>query len=237
MARTVFVHAGACDNRMWHAVTPALDETIDVELHELRGFGDTPLGEGPVAHAEDLEARLGDRPAALVGASFGGLLCLDVAARRPELVTALVLLDALLFEHDWSDELEAIDAEERRLLEAGDVDGAAALNARCWAGHGSSEVQQLVYEMQRHAFEQQLATPVGQLAPASVDLTAIRAPTLVVCGELDYADFVTISDRLGREIAGAERVTVAASGHLPALEQPAAVSRLLNGFLQPSSTI
>jgi 3-oxoadipate enol-lactonase len=236
MPRAVLVHAGACDNRMWHAVTPALDAAIDVELHELRGFGQTPMGEGPVTYADDLEARL-TQPVALVGASFGGLLCLEVAARRPDLVTALVLLDALLFDHDWSPELEAIDAEERRLLEAGDVEGAAALNARAWAGNGSPEVQQLVFEMQRQAFESQLAEPVEQLAPATVDLAAIRAPTLVVWGDRDHADFIAIGERLAREISGAEHAVVEGSGHLPALERPAAVSGLLNDFLQRRSTI
>jgi 3-oxoadipate enol-lactonase len=60
-----------------------------------------------------------DEPVALVGASYGGLVCLDFAARCPELVTKLVLLDAALPDHDWSDELRA-SAEE----EAGDLDAA-----------------------------------------------------------------------------------------------------------------
>ena len=43
-----------------------------------------------------LDETVGDRPAALVGNSFGGLVALEFAARRPELVTKLVLLDAPL---------------------------------------------------------------------------------------------------------------------------------------------
>jgi 3-oxoadipate enol-lactonase len=236
VTRAVLVHAGACDNRMWGSVTPALDDGIEVELHELRGFGETPLGVGPVAHADDLEARLTE-PCALVGASFGGLLCLEVAARRPDLVTALVLLDALLLEHDWSPELLAIFEEEERLLEAGDVVAAAALNVRSWAGHATSEVQQLVFEMQRRAFELQLSAPAEQLLPQGVDLGAIQAPALVVWGDRDHADFIAISQRLAREIPGAETAVVEGSGHLPALERPEAVSRLLNGFLQSRKTI
>jgi pimeloyl-ACP methyl ester carboxylesterase len=48
-----------------------------------------------------------DAPVTLVGASYGGLVCLDFAARRPELVTELVLLDAPLPDHKWSDEVVA----------------------------------------------------------------------------------------------------------------------------------
>jgi pimeloyl-ACP methyl ester carboxylesterase len=49
----------------------------------------------------------------LVGASYGGKVCLEVASSRPELVTALVLLDAPLPDHDWSEEIEG---ETSRLI-------------------------------------------------------------------------------------------------------------------------
>ena len=75
--------------------------------------------------------------------------------------------------------------------------------------------------MQRNAFELQLATPVEQLAPATIDLAAIKAPTLVVWGELDWPDFIAISQRLAGGIEGAETAVVEGSGHLPALERPA----------------
>ena len=46
--------------------------------------------------------------------------------------------------------------------------------------------------MQRNAFELQLATPAEQLVPATIDLAAIEAPTLVVWGERDWPDFIAI---------------------------------------------
>jgi pimeloyl-ACP methyl ester carboxylesterase len=97
----VLVHAGICDNRMWDAFEPLLDDGRAVHRHEMRGFGRTPLPREPFSHAEDLEAALRrlDPPAVLVGASFGGLVALEAAARTPELVGALVLLDAALPDH------------------------------------------------------------------------------------------------------------------------------------------
>ena len=81
--------------------------------HELRGFGETPLpaGRGVLA-LDDLVEALAGEPAALVGASFGGWVCLQVAAARPELVTELVLLDAPLPDHEWSQEM--VDFSARR---------------------------------------------------------------------------------------------------------------------------
>ena len=101
----VLVHAGVCDNRMWGPLEEALDGQLDLVRHELRGYGQTPLPErGTFSHAEDLEAAL-EGPAVLVGASFGGQVCLELAARRQDLVVALVLLDAALPDHEWSQEV------------------------------------------------------------------------------------------------------------------------------------
>jgi 3-oxoadipate enol-lactonase len=76
---------------------------------------------------------VGEGPAALVGASYGGLVCLDFAARHPECVTDVVLLDAPLPDHHWSQEVVAYAEEEERLIGAGDLDAATELNLSFWA--------------------------------------------------------------------------------------------------------
>ena len=197
--------------------------------HEMRGYGETPPPpRGTFSHADDLEAALGNGPAALVGASFGGLVCLEVASRRPGLVTELVLLDAPLSDHDWSAEVEDYWAEEDRLLEAGDLDGAAALNADFWA----PAVADRVLPMQRRAFELQTTTEAEGAEPGHIDLAAVTARTLVAVGELDRPDIHAIAERLGDEIEGAERAVIAGAAHLPALEQPTETAVLIRNFLR-----
>jgi 3-oxoadipate enol-lactonase len=197
--------------------------------HELRGYGQTPPPpSGTFSHADELEAALGDGPAALVGASFGGLVCLEVASRRPELVTDLVLLDAPLPDHDWSAEVEDCWAEEDRLLEAGDLDGAAALNADFWA----PAVADSVLPMQRRAFALLTSTEAEEDDPGEIDLAAVSARTLVAVGELDRPDIHAIAQRLEEEIEGAERVVIAGAAHLPALEQPGETAALIRDFLR-----
>ncbi len=219
----VLVHAGIGDASMWDGF-----ELPGAERHEVRGFGNTPLPDrGEVSDADDLEARLNTGPAALVGASFGGQVCLEVAARRPELVSELVLLAARVPDHDWSDEIIAFAEEEDRLLEEGDLDSAADLNARFWA----PAVADRVRTMQRRSFELQVSSAAEALEPESIDLRAIRARTLVVVGEDDKADFRAIAARLGYEIPGAELVTMPGVTHLPSLERPDETAALVRGFL------
>jgi pimeloyl-ACP methyl ester carboxylesterase len=107
----VLVHSGIASPDMWDG----LDVPGEVRRHQL---------------SEPLSA---EAPVALVGSSYGGLVCLDFAARHPELVTALVLLDAPLPDHDWSDEASTYAVEGERLMEAGDLDAVTELETRARA--------------------------------------------------------------------------------------------------------
>jgi len=169
-----------------------------------------------------LDDSFGGEPAALVGNSFGGLLSLDLAVRKPELVTRLVLLDAGLPDHEPSDELEQYALEEERLLEARDVDAAVELNLRFWC----PEVADRVRPMVAGALEWE-----GD-APERIDLGAVRAPTLVAVGERDKRDFHVIAERLARDIPDAELVVIPGAGHLPSLERPNETAALVRRFLR-----
>jgi 3-oxoadipate enol-lactonase len=163
-----------------------------------------------------------DAPAALVGASYGGLVCLDFAARHPDLVTELVLLDAPLPDHDWSDEVRGQWEEEERLIDAGDLDAATELNLGFWA----PAVAERLRPMARWALELDVEE-VGE-----VDLSAVRARTLVAVGENDRADLHLIADRLVRELPDAEYALIPGAGHLPSLERPEATAALVRRFLE-----
>jgi len=219
----LLVHAGIADSSMWDGF-----DLPGADRHELRGFGDTPMpAEGEFSHADDLEARIGDGPAALVGASFGGGVCLEVAARRPELVSELVVLAAPLPEHGWSEDVIAFSQEEDRLLEEGDLDSAADLNARFWA----PSVADRVRPMQRRSFELQLASGAEESYAERIELGAITARTLVIVGEDDKADFRAIAARLADEIPDARLVTMPGVTHLPSLERPDETAALVRDFL------
>jgi 3-oxoadipate enol-lactonase len=197
--------------------------------HELRGFGQTPMpASGGFSHAEDLIARL-DGPSALVGASFGGFVCLEAASRRPDLVGELVVLDAPLFDHAWSSEIERFAEHEEELLEQGEFRAAALWNAEFWLEDQSH--REFVAEMQERAFELQAESEAEEAQTESIDLGAIGARTLVAVGELDKPDFHQIAERLAAEIPGATHRVIEGAGHLPALERQQETARLVRGFL------
>ncbi|MEV1051605.1 alpha/beta hydrolase [Streptomyces sp. NPDC049887] len=245
----VLLHSSVCDRRMWDDQRNALARAgYRVVCPDFRGFGDTPAEAlRPYRDADDVLALLdglGIGRAAFVGASFGGGVAVEIAATRPERVTALALLCAALPGHEPGPGLLAFDEEEDQLLDAGDLDAAVELNVATWLGPEAGEtVRGRVRAMQRHAFEVQLAAdaeaeqagaePVDDEEP-SVDPSAITAPSVVVSGRHDLDDFRAMSARLTELITGARAVELPWAGHLPALERPAEVTELLRDFLRDS---
>jgi pimeloyl-ACP methyl ester carboxylesterase len=67
-------------------------------------------------------------------------------------------------------------------------------------------------------------------------LGEIRAPVMLVDGELDQPDFHRISDRLERELPDVRgRVTIAGAHHLPSLERPAEFDAAVLPFLRQNA--
>jgi 3-oxoadipate enol-lactonase len=201
--RTVVVHAGICDDRMW--------DGFNLPGKLVRHRLPAPLDDS-----------VGTEPVALVGASYGGYVALDFAAREPELVTRLVLLDAPLMDHDFSPEFMEYVEEEERLVEAGDLDAAVELNLAFWCPDIADRVRPMAAASMAIENAELPNPPLGE----------IRTPTLVGVGEHDKPDFRAISERLARELPNAEFVVIAGAGHLPSMQQPHETAALVRRFLR-----
>jgi 3-oxoadipate enol-lactonase len=74
------------------------------------------------------------------------------------------------------------------------------------------------------------------LALAALDLTPrlakLRKRVLVMCGELDHTTPPALARALAQLIPGAAYREIAASGHCPMLEQPDALVRSMQAFLE-----
>ncbi|MFF3071362.1 alpha/beta fold hydrolase [Kitasatospora sp. NPDC057904] len=231
----LLLHSSVCDRRMWDAQwQPLADAGYRVVRCDFRGFGDSPLADRPYSDAGDVLAlleHLGIESAALIGASHGGRVALTVAALRPHAVSALALLGAGMPGHEPSATLRAFGAREDELIEAGDVAAAVELNVSTWLGpDADEEARESVRRMQRHAFEVQ-AEATGGPDREEVDLTRITAPTLAVSGAHDLPDFREIAAALPVRLPGARHLELPWAGHLPNLERPHEVTRMLVDFL------
>lgn len=221
---------------MWEPQWKSLAERFRTVRCDLRGFGESPLPPERFNPADDVRQvlqTLGIDRANLVGASFGGRVALEITARWPELVDKLVLLSSEWEAIEPDLELRSFAEAEDRLLTDGDIDGAVELNVRTWLGaDASADHRSLVERMQRRAFEIQLeAGEDAVLTHEEVDPAGIESPTLVISGGGDLAHFREVAAALTDRIPRAEHRVLDWSRHLPSLERPTEMERLLLDYL------
>ncbi|WP_327635919.1 alpha/beta hydrolase [Kribbella sp. NBC_00482] len=108
----LLVHGWGGDSRAWSGLSFARHRVVTVDL---RGHGRSPVlrhGYRPADYAGDLAAlvdRLDLGPIVAVGHSMGGQIVAELALERPELVSAVVVVDPAY----GADEAEAATFEQR----------------------------------------------------------------------------------------------------------------------------
>ncbi|MGW5187940.1 alpha/beta fold hydrolase [Kribbella sp. NPDC004138] len=226
----LLVHAGVADSRMWARQVEELKSSNRVITLDLRGYGETPPAP-TYSDAGDVLAlleELGAKDVTAVGASYGGYVVQQVASRRPELFSRLVLLCAPTDNVPPDDELRALWGEENALLEAGDVDGATELTVRRWIGpEADDEARELLRVMQKRAYDVQLAAGDVDNEEWPVEPEKITAPVRLITGAHDFKFFTDSAEYLADRLPNAQRLHLPWAGHLPTLERPAEALALI----------
>ena len=228
----VLLHAGVADLRMWQTQVGVLAADRTVVRCDLPGYGGTAIAPGgDNSDAEDVIALLDElriERFALVGASYGGYVALQVASTVPERVERMVLLNpaADLVEPDES--MRDVWRQEGALVEGGDVAAAADLMVDTFLGPEAGDDQRaLVRDMQSRAYELQLAAGDEESRDLPVSLERILAPVTVVVGDQDLAFFQAIAGALSDGLPNSDLVRLPWAGHLPSLERPDETARLV----------
>ena len=177
----------------------------------------------------------------LVGHSMGGMVAQEFVLRHPEMVRALVLVDTA------ADLPQDIPWEERaRLMELARTDGMEALFEEVAQtpplGSQMIEENPQLIDIWREQFlmtslEGYLycGEAIGSRRPLLEELSQIRVPTLIICGELDEA-FLEPSQRMHEAIPDSELVIIVDAGHTPTLEKPEEFNEALLSFLTKVDT-
>ena len=233
----VLLHAGVADLRMWDTQAEELHIDHTVVRCDLRGYGKTPLEPGSDhCDAEDVLALLDHLAVdsfALVGASYGGYVALQVASAVPDRVERLVLLDTPAEVATPDERLRDFWSREGALLEAGDLDGATDLNVATWLGDEAAEDHRdLLWRMQRNAFDVQAKAGDVEGRELPVDPARITAPTTVVVGAHDLPFFRDTARILAERLPRAELVELPWAAHLPSLERPFETAHLVRASLE-----
>ncbi len=178
----------------------------------------------------------GATTAALVGHSMGSLVALEAAARHPAVVDRLVLIGTAAGMPVHADLLAAAARNDHVAIDMVNLWGHGFD-----AGLGGSRAPGVWMAGAAERLLEQAAPDVlyADLAACSAyrdglaSAAAVRAPTLLICGEKDQMTPLKGGRALAAALPGAELVTLIGAGHMLLAERPrevlAALARHLRG--------
>jgi pimeloyl-ACP methyl ester carboxylesterase len=242
----LLIHGGLGSLRMWDAQVPEFAERHRVVRFDTRGYGRSETEHVEFSNRADAVAVLAHVGAAtcdLVGQSRGGVIALDLALERPDLVEALVVAagGASGLEPDLPEGTLLPPWEEmERLWESKAWDQLAEMETRVWVdGWGRpstrvapalrARVRDWILENYRAAKEEGIAQPLDP--PAARRLADVTQPTLVIVGSLDEPGTVANGRTIGATIPGARLVEFEDAAHMVHLEDPGRFTRTVLDFL------
>ncbi len=245
----VLLHAGLSDLRMWDDQVGALARRHRVIRYDLRGYGRSPATDHETPHREDLYELLGFLKidaASLCGLSLGGYTAIDFALDHPDMVHALIPVSSGFSGyqpvHTRPQAEEVLFAEAEAARERGEFDRLVDVAVRIWVdgpGQSPNRVPQALRERVRAMFAANLPTDEKRRRlparppdpPAAARLSEIRAPTLVVVGDLDTSAIRSATDIMAERIPGARKLVLTGCAHLLNMERPEEFNRIVKEFL------
>ncbi|MEV0317129.1 alpha/beta fold hydrolase [Streptomyces sp. NPDC050658] len=241
----LLIHGSATSSRSWDSLVPLLAESRHVIRVDLPGHGRSaePAGGRGYEAAEQADTigaaldLLHVRHVTVVGHSSGGYTATALAELRPDLVTALALINS-------GPGMDAFIAPEALPIDPAHwPPGDEQLRQFASAGFrpGFHIPQELVDElrgMSIHVIASAMQACTGYLKQQALParLTAVGKPLLVVFGELDRRWQASSSAAQYRQVPGAEVVLMPDAGHTPILEEPVRTAALLLPFAERHAT-
>lgn len=240
----VFVHGTGTHRLTFGPVLDALPAGHALVTYDRRGFGGSRgrLANRMGLHAEDLAAlveHVSRGPATIVAQSGGAIVALQLASRRPELVERLILAEPvaqLTLVPSLGVVATMTALHTRRLL--GHKERAATGFYRWASGRtdGTSSWDTVPEDWKDIAVQhadavfreiRQMTLPI----PSARTIRSISSPATVVIGDVGQPVFHRTTRRVHRLLPRSEMVKVSDSGHLLAIDQPAAFAAVVTDAL------
>ena len=243
----VLLHPFPVHHEFWFPAAQALESRYRLILPDLRGHGDSGIGEGAATmakHAADI-ARVCDQEgvgrAVFIGVSIGGYVLFEFWRRYRGRVAALGLCNTRA-------QAETPESRAARLQAAADVLERGVepfIETMIPKLFGKTTIQTRpdLVDATRHMILKMSPLDINLVQrgmaerPDSVDtLKTINVPTMVLAGDEDVATPVPQAELMRHNIAGAEMKLIARAGHYAAFEQAEEVGRILRQFLDKISS-
>ncbi|MCF6233131.1 MAG: 3-oxoadipate enol-lactonase [Rhodobacteraceae bacterium] len=241
-APVVFSNSLGTDMRLWDAILPLLPKGLRIIRYDKRGHGLSSLPPAPysmsdlVDDVEGLLDLLEVKDCLFVGLSIGGMIAQGLAARRLDLIRAMVLSNtgAKIGTPDmWDTRIAAVNADGIGALADGVMER--------WFSSAFCATPELAI-WRNMLVRQPNAGYAGCCAAISgtdlVNTTSqLRLPVLGIAGSEDGSTPPDLVRETSGLVPGSKFELVRGAGHLPCVEQPEAFAAILNGFLRETGHV
>jgi pimeloyl-ACP methyl ester carboxylesterase len=238
----ILLHPFPANHEIWIPVAEALSGRYRVILPDLRGHGDSGVGEGPATmekHADDLirvmdDAEVGRAP--LIGASIGGYVLFELWRKQRGRVAALGLFNTKA-PADSPEGRAARLQVAKDVLERGTEPFLESMIPKLF-GRTSREMRPDLIDGALRMMRKMSPAGVAQVQrgmaerPDSVStLRMIDVPALIVTGEEDLLTGIDEAQLMQQNISRSELRVIPKAGHYSPWEQPKEAVRILRQFL------
>ena len=219
----VLLHGYPLDHHLWDEVAPLLEDTFDVIIPDLRGFGNSTMMAAPHSmddYASDIANlldRLNIQKAAIVGHSMGGYVALAFARLYPDHVSGLGLVSSQVL-------ADPPERKEGRYKSAVDV-SANGIGSVVEAMITKFTTDENLQAYARESMErQQPAAYIGALKamaerPDSTSLlSSFKFPVVIVHGDTDALIPIDRAREVKAALPEAHLVEISGAGHMPMME-------------------
>ncbi|CAN5866260.1 alpha/beta hydrolase [soil metagenome] len=237
----VLIHGFTLDTRMWDDQFIVFAQDYHTVRYDVRCFGKSALPTAEAySHADDLKALLvylGITQTHIVGLSMGGGIAIKFALAHPEMTITLVVADSLLDGYPTSE----LDQTIGSIVEQASAAGGKAVNALLLdhvifaPAREQPTISARLVEMvtENSGWHWVNNDPERAMEPpATTRLQEIMAPTLIILGERDMADFHGITAMLQQKVRNTRVVIVPGVGHMSNMEAPELFNAAVLAFLQ-----
>jgi 3-oxoadipate enol-lactonase len=244
-APVIFLHAMVTSRTGWDPQIQALSDRYRCIAWDMPGFGTSPALP-PTAGVDEVMAlivdfvtqTLGLNRAHFVGLSVGGMILQHLAARHPELVQSITLLDCsprFGFDGGGSGAEFLVWVAAQLANQTTAAFSESMVRAIVAPDAGEEVIQSALRSMSRATRPGlELAARLIAQHDALAQLPRISCPTLVMAGEQDRETPPAYAREIALRIRGANLSIIPGAGHIANLEAPAAVSARLQTFLEHS---
>jgi 3-oxoadipate enol-lactonase len=228
----VLLHGYPLDHHLWDDVAPLLEDTFDLILPDLRGFGESTTVDSAFTvddYASDIAGlldQLGIQKTAIVGHSMGGYVALAFARLYPERVSGLGLVSSQVL-------ADPPDRKEGRYKSAADVSdkGIGGVVETMTPKFTSDERLQAFaresMERQRPAAFIGALKAMAERMDSTPQLSSFKFPVVIIHGEADALIPIDRAREVKNAIPHAHLVELNGAGHMPMMEAKEETARAL----------